>query len=97
MGSSIKEICIKSFGILRYISIRISCYKKHESYKETISNIELYNEPYLKKGEFDTYYAGDDTYVGMKEMYDVVRKNDPDGLIIIAGMVCFFINILQYC
>eukprot|EP00490_Sorites_sp_Unknown_P009375 CAMPEP_0114672518 /NCGR_PEP_ID=MMETSP0191-20121206/43060_1 /TAXON_ID=126664 /ORGANISM="Sorites sp." /LENGTH=244 /DNA_ID=CAMNT_0001935085 /DNA_START=1271 /DNA_END=2002 /DNA_ORIENTATION=+ len=47
---------------------------------------ELYNEPYLKKGEFDTYYAGDDTYVGMKEMYDVVRKNDPNGLIIIAGM-----------
>ena len=49
---------------------------------------ELYNEPFFKPGmdNFEIYYNGSDEYVGMLEMYNVIRKNDPDGIIILAGM-----------
>ena len=47
----------------------------------------IYTEPHLKKGEFDTYYNGNDTYVGFRELYDLIRRNDPNGIIIIGGML----------
>ena len=49
---------------------------------------EVYNEPHLQHGEdnFDIYYSGNDVYVGMLELYQTIRKNDPNGLIILAGM-----------
>ena len=49
---------------------------------------ELFNEPYLSnKGDenFTTYYAGNSVYAGMRQIYDEIRKNDPTGLIIMAG------------
>eukprot|EP00486_Rosalina_sp_Unknown_P007300 CAMPEP_0201572168 /NCGR_PEP_ID=MMETSP0190_2-20130828/15286_1 /ASSEMBLY_ACC=CAM_ASM_000263 /TAXON_ID=37353 /ORGANISM="Rosalina sp." /LENGTH=497 /DNA_ID=CAMNT_0047997597 /DNA_START=116 /DNA_END=1609 /DNA_ORIENTATION=- len=52
---------------------------------------ELYNEPFLKPGltNFDVYYNGvngTSQWVGMAEIYNVIRKNDPTGIIILAGM-----------
>merc|ERR550532_3572577 len=44
---------------------------------------ELFNEPWVQ--QFDSWYDGDDTYAGMRQMYDAVRKNTPHGLIIIGG------------
>eukprot|EP01121_Diplochlamys_sp_Union-15-3_P007755 TRINITY_DN1999_c0_g1_i1.p1 TRINITY_DN1999_c0_g1~~TRINITY_DN1999_c0_g1_i1.p1 ORF type:complete len:541 (+),score=94.32 TRINITY_DN1999_c0_g1_i1:32-1624(+) len=44
---------------------------------------ELYNEPWIMN--FDQWYGGDNTYAGMKEMYDTVRKNAPKSLVIIGG------------
>eukprot|EP01084_Bolivina_argentea_P177489 306915_1 len=49
---------------------------------------ELFNEPYLsnEKGQnFSVYYYGNNQYAGMKQMYDAIRANDPNGLIIMAG------------
>lgn len=44
---------------------------------------ELYNEPWVQN--FPQWYSGDGTYAGMKDMYQTVRKNVPDGIIIIGG------------
>jgi len=44
---------------------------------------ELYNEPHI--GDFDVYAHGNSQYTGMIEMYEVVRANDPAGVVIIAG------------
>ena len=35
--------------------------------------------------QFDIYYSGNDVYVGMLELYQTIRKNDPNGIIILAG------------
>ena len=45
---------------------------------------ELFNEPWLQPQDFDSYYDGDSTYAGMKQMYNAIRANT-DGLIIIGG------------
>eukprot|EP01084_Bolivina_argentea_P161867 281715_1 len=49
---------------------------------------ELYNEPFFKPGidNFNVYYNGSTEFVGVAEMYNVIRKNDPTGMIIISGM-----------
>eukprot|EP01084_Bolivina_argentea_P161869 281718_1 len=49
---------------------------------------ELYNEPIFKPGldNFEIYYNGSTQWVGMREIYDTIRKNDPTGIIILAGM-----------
>eukprot|EP01124_Arcella_intermedia_P029203 TRINITY_DN6109_c0_g1_i1.p1 TRINITY_DN6109_c0_g1~~TRINITY_DN6109_c0_g1_i1.p1 ORF type:complete len:526 (+),score=81.68 TRINITY_DN6109_c0_g1_i1:13-1590(+) len=44
---------------------------------------ELYNEPWIQN--FQPWYSGDSTFVGMKEMYDVIRKNNPNAICIIGG------------
>jgi hypothetical protein len=44
---------------------------------------ELYSKPNIDN--FELWYAGDGTYAGMRELYDTIRHNDQDGLIIIGG------------
>eukprot|EP00727_Mastigamoeba_balamuthi_P010226 m51a1_g5826 hypothetical protein (702) ;mRNA; f:243951-247769 len=44
---------------------------------------ELFNEPWI--GTFEQWYAGDSAYAGMREMYDAVRANAPDGIVVIGG------------
>jgi hypothetical protein len=44
---------------------------------------ELYNEPWI--GNFTQWYSGDNTWAGMKEMYNAVRKNAPTNLVVIGG------------
>lgn len=43
---------------------------------------ELYNEPHTW---FQALQGGDPRYAGMTEMYDAVRRNDPNGLVVIGG------------
>mmetsp|Transcript_81926 Transcript_81926/g.265523 ORF Transcript_81926/g.265523 Transcript_81926/m.265523 type:complete len:781 (+) Transcript_81926:16-2358(+) len=44
---------------------------------------ELFNEPWIM--QYGDWYKGSATYAGMKDMYQVVRKNAPEGLIVIGG------------
>lgn len=44
---------------------------------------ELFNEPWIM--QYNDWYSGGTTYAGMKDMYEVVRKNAPSGLIVIGG------------
>ena len=47
---------------------------------------ELYNEPHLTTDQSDDIYLnGDDTYVGMLQMIEAVRKHSPDQVLVIAG------------
>ena len=47
---------------------------------------ELYNEPHLNSEETnDIYIYGNDEYVGMLEMIDVVRQHSKDQVLVIAG------------
>ena len=49
---------------------------------------ELYNEPHLQHSQqnWDIYYGGNSQYAGMLQMYDTIRANDIDGMIIMGGM-----------
>jgi hypothetical protein len=44
---------------------------------------ELYSKP--SSNVFETWYAGNTIYTGMRELYDKIRSNDGDALIIIGG------------
>ena len=46
---------------------------------------ELYNEPWIQ--DFDPWYNGSTSknILGMAQMYEGIRKNDPDGIVIIGG------------
>jgi len=44
---------------------------------------ELFNEPY--QNQYDDWYTGGSQYAGMKTMYQTVRKNDPQGMVIMGG------------
>jgi len=44
---------------------------------------ELYNEPWVM--DFNTWYAGNSQFAGMKEMYQVILKNNPKAIVIIGG------------
>ena len=47
---------------------------------------ELYNEPHLDDSiSTDVYLNGNDTYVGMLEMIEAVRKHSADQVLVIAG------------
>ena len=58
---------------------------------------ELYNEPFFKPGlnNFEIYYNGSDEWVGVLEMYKVIRENDPNGIIILSGMQQYAVVITQ--
>jgi len=48
--------------------------------------LELYNEPHLW---FQGWFGGDPTYIGMYEMYSIVRAAAPSNLVLIAGMASY--------
>lgn len=64
--------------------------------KNDLVMYELYNEPHIDS--YATWSAGDDTYAGMLEMYEVVRKNVGDNAIVLirwvreAGRWLFYIK-----
>ena len=39
--------------------------------------------------QWDVYYGGDAQYAGMLPMYEAVRANDADGIVIMGGMQQF--------
>lgn len=48
---------------------------------------ELYNEPHMKNttADLEVFMHGNDTYTGMLEMSDAVRKYSKDSVLVIAG------------